>query len=406
VTAALADTLLPSASNARHGVVQACQSVAVAPADVPGVHHAVVPGSRHDDWGTAAGGAGRTGEAAECAAIGEAMERYAASVARLERAPRSRAGQHRLDLEDFSLFSPAQRRHPDFPYGGLYEAERVYARAYSMDDNAEWWVPPALVALTDAPAISTSNGLATASSAALALLRGVQEVIERDALMVTWLHSVRSRRVALPDEYVVPVAERGGELVCVDATPGYSPWPVAVVGGMLPLRGRPRFAMGAACRETWEAAVEKAFLEWAQGTVFVSAFLKARPDLEYGRADDVRTFQDHAAYYSVRASEWDPLPIWKGQEFGRRAWDEVTLQRGVEKLSAAGVRLFYRDLTPVDLRQLGLWTVRVLSPDLTPLHFHEPWAFLGGRTADVTWRYPWARAQHLRFPNPMPHPLG
>ena len=70
------------------------------------------------------------------------------------------------------------------------------------------------------------------------------------------------------------------------------------------------------------------------------------------------------------------------------------------------MRLLYRDLTTVDLRQVGLHAVRVLSPDLTPIFCHQRNPFLGGRTRDVLWRYPWAERLPLRFPNPMPHPLG
>ena len=406
--AAISDSLLAGAANNRHGVVLASQAVPVAPADLPGIFHAVVPGSRVDDWPAAAGGVGRTKFAAESAAIGEALERYSASVCRLEY-----AGEHApsLRIEDFSLFSNQQRRAKDFPFAELYDGTMPYARVHSLRDNSEWWVPAAVVGITGHPAVSTSNGLATAASAAKALLRGLQELIERDAFMVSWLHSVCGRRVALERRYTQPVLERGGDVRCVDVTPAYSPWPVAVVGGSLPLRGKQRYALGAACRETWSAAVEKAYLEWAQGTVFVSAYLAAHSDLSYRDARDVRSFQDHAAYYSVRPDEWGRVPLFQGREVDAPAdaatwgaWDALYL--GVEKLHDAGVRVFYRDLTSVDLRQLGLSTARVLSPDLTPLHFHEPWAFLGGRTREVEWRYPCVNRSQLSFPNPLPHPLG
>ncbi len=411
MAALLADTLLAGAANNRHGVVLACQTVHTAPADLPGIHHAVVAGSRTEDWPAAAGGVGRTPESAAFAAIGEALERYSASVSHLECLDAADVTAP-IRLEDFSLFSAEQRRARDFPFAQLYADRMTYARVHSLWDNSEHWVPAGLVGIVGHPAISTSNGLATADSPAMALLRGLQELIERDAFMVSWLHSVRGRVVRLDDRYTEPVLDRDCAVKCVDVTPAYSPWPVAIVAGNLPWRGRPRFALGAACRETWAEAVEKAYLEWAQGTVFVSAFLAGHRDLEYREARDVRSFQDHAAYYSVRPPEWDRVPLWTGDAVAPRedgvlikgTWDALHL--GVEALRAEGVRLFYRDLTSVDLRQLGLWTVRVLSPDLTPLHFHEPWAFLGGRTGEVEWRYPWVDRSRLRYPNPLPHPLG
>ena len=77
-------------------------------------------------------------------------------------------------------------------------------------------------------------------------------------------------------------------------------------------------------------------------------------------------------------------------------------------LGRAGVRTCYRELTTPDARQLGLRVVRVVAPELTPLHHDHRWPFLGGRTADAEWRYPDARhrAGDRPFPSPHPHALG
>ena len=58
---------------------------------------------------------------------------------------------------------------------------------------------------------------------------------------------------------------------------------------------------------------------------------------------------------------------------------------------------------PGKTADLWAWTIK---PDLTPIFCHPRHPFLGGRTPDVLWRYPWAAGMDLRFPNPMPHPLG
>jgi ribosomal protein S12 methylthiotransferase accessory factor len=69
------------------------------------------------------------------------------------------------------------------------------------------------------------------------------------------------------------------------------------------------------------------------------------------------------------------------------------------------VRLAYRELTTPEPRTVGLHVMRVLSPDLTPLHADHRWPHLGGRTADVRWRYPWAPTSTI-YPSAHPHPLG
>jgi ribosomal protein S12 methylthiotransferase accessory factor len=70
-----------------------------------------------------------------------------------------------------------------------------------------------------------------------------------------------------------------------------------------------------------------------------------------------------------------------------------------------GLRLAYREITTPELAAVGLRAVRVLSPDLTPLHADHRKPHLGGTTKDLAMRYPWARPTGL-FPNRHPHPLG
>jgi len=220
---------------------------------------------------------------------------------------------------------------------------------------------------------------------------------------------VPGRRVALPSRYAGPVDALGGEAVCIVATPAYSPHPVALVCGQLPLRGRPRYSLGAACRETWAAAVEKAYLEWIQGVVFAGCYLAYNHDIELRDPRDVETFDDHAVCYTVHPEEWPKLPLLRGETIERDG-EEVAggdaLARLARALAARGIAVYYRDLTPGDLRRLGLSVVRALSPHLAPIGCEHAWPFLGGTVSDLGRRYPWAAELELCFPNPYPHPLG
>jgi ribosomal protein S12 methylthiotransferase accessory factor len=378
-------------------------------ADPGWIVNVAIPENSAEAWKTAAGGIGRTVLDAELAAIGEALERYAASAFPL---PEWRSdeliGRPVLELADFSLYSEEQRRQLDFPHRDLYDEEPVYTNVFALANNQEVWVPAALVGLVGRASVTTSSGLAAAPSQPAALLRAVQELVERDALMITWLHGIPGRRVRLSGAYAEAVADHWGEVICIDATPDYSPHPVALICGQLPLRGRPRYSLGAACRETWAGAVEKAFLEWLQGISFAY-----HPDLEFRDPSEVRTFDDHAVYYTVHPEQWPQLPLLAGEIWEQRSRAEPNDAGTLEALfvlagaiAEHGIAVYCRDLTTRDLRQLGLSVVRALSPDLAPISCDPRWPFLGGTVADVGRRYPWAARLDLCFPNPYPHPLG
>lgn len=405
----MSTALLQHAVGYRHGLVPDVQVLPTARCEVRGVWHASVapaPESAAGAVGPPAGGVGWTAEAARDAAVGEALERYAGAVHPLAAVERAEPC---LPLDRWSLFSDEQRARPDFPFAAAY-TDGALTQVRDLRTNRRWTVPRALVGLAD-PAghgFATSSGLAAGPSRMQALLRATQEVVERDALMTIWNWSLPARRATLPDRYAARVGEVGGRVTVVDATPAYSPHPVAVVCGEVPRRGRRRVALGAACRATWAEALDKAFLEWAQGILFAGVWCSARPDLRFDHPGDVHTFEDHAAYYTAHPDRWDGVPLLAGAAGPPSAPPPdgpPALADLAAGLGGAGVRLLYRDLTTPDVAQVGVAVVRVLSPDLTPIGCEHAWPSLGGRAGDVAWRYPGAEPAGP-VPNPSPHPLG
>jgi ribosomal protein S12 methylthiotransferase accessory factor len=420
VSATLAPgTLVAAATGTRHALVAPPAAVPASAAQVPGVHHASVPLDT-DPTRSAGGGVARDPDLAATAAVAEALERWAASVAQLplRRASTVPAGQ-RVGLADWSLHSPTQRSAAAFPHVAAYPDDEWLTAVYDLGSNATRWVPAALVSLTEQHgALATSSGLAADPSVTRALLRATQELVERDAYITTWLHQLGGREVAVPD-LVAEVAPLGGQVRAFDCTQQFSPHPVALVAGTVPLAGAPRHSLGVACRATWDDAVERAYLELLQGTVFVGHVLASHPEMVGLAAAAVTGFDEHAIYYSANPGRWGEVPLLRhavpaAAPHGHRppadAPADVAAQLHglVASLGRAGVRLYYRELTTDDCNQLGLRVVRVLSPDLAPLHHDHRWPFLGGRTADVAWRYPDAEARRggRPFPSPHPHALG
>ncbi|MEN5265921.1 YcaO-like family protein [Stenotrophomonas sp. TWI587] len=433
-TPTLSSHLLQGAARSRCGLVRPAQPIEPNPCDATGplfegrrVHNAATPADPANPWQGVSGAVALDAEAAADGAVAEALERLAAAQADVEvRRRDALTPAHRLGESAFALFSPRQRATPGFPWPMPEHDDDLFAAVYALDDNQVAWVPQELVGLGprrgQARLPSTSSGLAAwrdgRDGAWLALLRAAQELLERDALAVTWLNGVAGRRIALPPHWHAHADARGGELQAFDLTQHWNPHPVIAVAGGIPFEGRPRHVLGIACRADPGEALHKALLEWQQALTF-AAHLCGRESARLPREPAaLRSFDEHAAFYTLRPDLWPqvallreggestlhlPPPASVVRPPAARAMAELDLLR--RRLGSAGVAMYYRELTTPDVAAAGLRVMRVLSPQLSGLHADERAPFLGGRCQDVAWRYPGVPHSGA-FPNPFPHPLG
>ncbi|CAM4290514.1 YcaO-like family protein [Bordetella muralis] len=457
----LSHRLLEQAAGARCGLVPPVSPVDPQPCDRLGpifdgklLANAAVPKDPVNAWQTVSGAVALDSRGAIAGAIAEALERLAAAQATLTLRMRSQlVDDERLDDDVFALFSSEQRAQPDFPWPMVPSPDDLYAPVYRLADNQMYWVPQELVGLGprsgQARMPSTSSGLAAwrdeANGPWLAVLRAAQELLERDALATTWLNGLGGRQLSLPVEWTDYVAASGGEIAAFDLTQAWNPHRVVAVAGGLPYAGHPRFVLGVACRANLSEALHKALLEWAQALTFASHLADRGDDLPR-QPDALRRFDQHAVFYTLRPDLWRQTALMEhATPHVERAFDAVTATRrtraeSVEaamasavsrtmaadnvcsdvsgcgqslaqlralqvSLTSSGIDLYYRELTTVDVAATGLRVMRVLSPQLSGLHADERAPFLGGRCADIQWRYP-GSVRHTAFPNPLPHPLG
>ena len=408
--------LLEQAANNRHGLVFKPQIASLSASDIDDVIHVGVPDSVSDPWKSAAGGVAYDLGQARRAAIAEGIERYAASIIRLPLKKRQQIRpKERLNPEDWTLFSNEQRRQDNFPFGNIYDKNMTYTNVYSLKDNKQAWVPHALVGLRDdyQTGLPTSSGLAAGQNLHIALLRAIEELIERDALMSTWLHCLPGRKIGLTPKMAKQVSDLMGEVQAFDLTPAYSPLPVIAVAGGIPKRGQMRYSLGIACRESLAQALEKAFLEWCQGVFFAGIYPKYVKVGKLKKPNEVNAFDDHAIYYTVNPEEWAKLPLFKREsskyEPTYQNWQHLPTQEVIrqinKRLLAKGIRLYYRDLTTIDALQAGVRVIRALSPDLIPINAHHSQPFIGGNASNLRLRYKDLESMG-DFPNRFPHPLG
>ena len=378
------------------------------------------------------GGAGARRADALAAALGEAAERYSACYvpdADLRLATADDLGASAVDPERFALFGEEQYAEPAFPFRRFTRSTRVrWVRGFSIPARSEAWLPAQLVYLAWRPpteagevpiGYSTSNGTACAPTVDEALMRALLEAIERDAFMVTWYASLslpcldwrRHPELAAYDRrYFRPTGLRYSavDLSCFFEVP-------TVAGVVRDERTEgAALGVGAACaptvEEAWKRALAEAFAVHAGARA-----LARRGDGLPASAREVRTFDDHVAFYGPR--ERAALTRFLDGSRDRRDVREIAPIAGerpaetigvlVERLAARGASAYAVDVTAADVRAAGLSVVKVVVPELAPLDVAYEGRFLGGR-----------RLTHAAFEvgllptplvrerlNPLPHPF-
>ena len=344
-------------------------------------------------------------------ALGEAIERYAIAIYResdLIRGSWREMETTAIDPRRLIFFADEQYAWRDFPYV-RFEGGTVisWVRGTSLLDGRERLVPASRVhtpyrAPRPAERLlqSTSTGAASHVCQAEAILGGLYECIERDAVMIAWLN-----RLPLPsldpsnvgrsalEATIELLAARGLGVQLFDATSDLGvPTVLALILGA---DGRvPAMAVGAATRATIDAAAEKAVVEAAHTFFWIHTRCRER-GLPTFREDyaDVTSLDLHSLLYGdprMRAK----VAFLMGETPARARWrnaaarvcdpvapeaTETELARCVARLRTAELDAVVVDVTPRDIRDAGFVVVRVVVEDLHPLWGGHQVRCLGGR---------------------------
>jgi ribosomal protein S12 methylthiotransferase accessory factor len=321
-------------------------------------------------------------------AFGEAMEQYSAAripAADLCFAPLDRLPGPAIPLSELSLYTESQYGRPGFPFRPYDPSRPIsWTRGSWLDTGEPVWLPAAAVYMNAPPADSsplcqvTSNGLAAGESVGQAALHAVLELIERDALILTWLGERPASRVILDeqldeglDEILTSIARRGARVelyllsagidvpvaLCLARGDGLS-WPGATLGSGAHLN--PRIAIRKAILELGQTGPYHARL-WAERTAAIPA-----------DASDVRSFAQHALFYlpPEHSRAFDFLCA-NGETVLYSTLEDSGdpgLKVCIDRLAAAGLRAAIADVTSPDVALLPLRVVRAVVPGLEPLH--------------------------------------
>lgn len=336
-------------------------------------------------------GKGATRADAVRSAIGEGIERYAASLwhpSALMYAPFIQVADRAFDPRWLVLYDDEQYAQPGFAFEP-FDAERpIHWTTGHWLDTGEAVQVPALATYMNFPAPpperfcqTSSNGLAAGATFEDAALRALYELIERDALMLFWLARRPAQRIAENGcDQVVSQALRAvqrlgarTELFVIDSGTEH---PTVVCMGLGDGRSWPGATIGLGTNPDIDTALRRAVLEHGHFGFYLRRLMRERRHEKIRHREDVRTNLDHALYYvhpeNVRALECfrnlSQLPV-SLAELRTRYHQSATLSTCVCRLRESGVRTAAVDITSPDVALAPIRVVRAFGIHLQPIHF-------------------------------------
>ena len=424
--------IAPTLVDCRNGPIFSIAAAPAARSDPAFAHVHATTGSARRLPGRPArlltGGSALHWDQAYAKAVGEAVERHCV----LDWTPRVRVARANdldrdIDVDTFDLFHPEQRRAPGFAFEPLRADSLIsWVPAYSLTRRQSSFLPATLAHLYHQPCTPADrfdlcpvSGYACGNTLEEALLRGLCEVAERDALMLTW-----AQRLAVPaldlasfDSAAVRdalsrFAHCPVRLYCADLRTDVG-IPVVLVMMTSSEPGWPAAAIATAADPSTERALLKALSELSNGRALVQAHgLRGLPRTPA----QVHLPEDHGLFYA------DPhalglLDLWLHPRRTQRAPTETqesvktcvlaTLEDCVQGLARCGLEALAVEITSPQAAAAGLHVVKVVVPGMLPIDFGNSSKHLGGRRL---YEAP-ARMGYSQFAttpgrlNTLPHPL-
>jgi ribosomal protein S12 methylthiotransferase accessory factor len=378
-------------------------------------------------------GKGSTQGDATASAIGEAIERYCAfqwDPYRTFLAKWSTLSPAAINPAEYVLYSDEQYNSGDLPYTRWREDMDVtWIRGIELPSGLEIAVPASLVYLVhpvprqeDYFAPSSSNGLAAGPTLEAAILGGICELMERDALLTAWMNRLPAIELDLNSAgTTVSGIQKHYARFSVEVRaflmPSDLPGAVVMALSCDPDPRRPAQVVGMGCHPDPGIALTKALFEMCQGRPSEGRrFVDKPPRGRLNDYRDVKTLDDHSAFASLPEQHKEFAFLW---EQGKKARVSdlpnpsshdaaLDLDYCVSNLVSMGQRVAYVNLTMSDIAGHGFHVVRTLITGLQPIHFGYGEERLGGRRLfELPQKLGFAdRARAVTDLNMCPHPLA
>jgi len=352
-------------------------------------------------------GAGLTYEHAFWAAAGETVERYCAAIVPTEdfligsHAELTEKNIPAVAPDRWALFHPSQ-----FPAIGIPRFDEnvrvAWVKGRRLAAEGDCYLPACLTYLSpdirnytmEGAAVigpATSTGIACAQSELEATLKGLCEVIERDAFIIRWRGALPCTRIHIdPASPIYQTFQknfvRPGLEYTIFQTSLDLPYH-SFLGVMIDRRHTPaRILVGGACHPDPHRAVLKTLIELAQGFQWANHVRTRRIELD-PEFSSITTFESRMELYVFgdQQQAFDflfdhthtiNLSDLESEDRGDMA---TTLADGISRLHAMGLDPLAVEMTSSDAEECGLSVVKVIIPECEQMEGDHRMQFLGGR---------------------------
>jgi len=371
------------------------------------------------------------------AAIGEALERYSIAYFLPEAGKYIDASFEKIRSQALDIFSLAgtspEERNAKNSALPLYFNQKIIFRwmpGYSLTQERPLLVPLQLVTSAYRPwrtgeepllRIFVSTGAATGATFEDAVYRGICEVIERDAYMITWLNKLSPPKLDLESiddsrfQKVLESFKRNRLELKITILP--TDLPVHVLLALI----IDRTGAGPAVVATGDASLSFMEALWGAVTEAASLRLEVRNHFEHAtQTGEEFGFQDlsqigrkgRLLLWARKGMEREIEFLLKGKEIKTEDFPDFLSSRESAKtkmdfIAAAfkkeGLEAAAVDLTPVSIKSIPLKIVFVVAPQLQPMHLEEALPYFWGERLKTV-------PQKLGYPvspmiNKLPHPF-
>lgn len=373
-------------------------------------------------------GAGFSEREAKEKCLGEAIERFCWAHAHLWKnlifGNYKKFQKKAISPDKFALFSNSQYKKHNFPFQRFKDDLNIYwLEGINLVTKKEVLVPAQLCLPTTRDrnriSFSTTTGLSAHRDYYKCLYNCLCEVVERDAVMITWLNKFNLVPLKINGDLVLSGLSKKLNVsdykLMVYLLPTDVDLNVVLSINVNRRNKSPFLAMGASCSFSFLHALRKAVLEGFHCLNFLFYAKKEGKIIKDWR--QIKGFDEHALLYSnpIMREKISFLIAGEKKEQNKIAGKSVLKNRQVlnfkqmcqviiNNLSKKGYQPIVVDLTPEEIKLLGFHVLKVLIPGFIDLGLYN-FYFLGSeRIYKISSKYGFGIKKEEEL-NTFPHPF-